>query len=121
MAKARIARMLSKANPASIVYHSREENEPRKLTLAEKVHLIHGAPKWKRGSDEKVMVHWRKLAGAMTQGVTNIMRGRTAGAAGISMAKVPGKALSQQVVNPNRTLKSSLNVTAPKAPSVPRT
>lgn len=115
MAKGRIARMLSKANPASIVYHSREENEPRKLTLAEKVHLIHGAPKWKRGSDEKVMVHWRKLAGAMTQGVTNIM------APGISMAKVPGKALSQQVVNPNRTLKSSLNVTAPKAPSTPRT
>jgi hypothetical protein len=114
MSKARIAKILARTRPTSAVYHSQKDDEPRKLTLAEKIHLIHGAPKWKSGSDD-VMSHWRKLAGAMTQGVTNIMRGRAAGSAGVSMSKIPGKALSSQTTNPNRSIKSALNVVAPRA------
>ena len=111
MAKSRIAKMLARARPSSMAYHSQKEEDQRKLTLAEKVHIIHGSPRWKSAS------LWSKLAGAMT-GVTNIARGRAAGAAGVSMATVPGKALSTQAVNPNRSLRSAISASAPKSPTV---
>lgn len=108
--------MVARSKPASMVYHSRKKDEgPREMTLSEKMKWIQAG--YKVSSDEALQEHWRKLAGAMAQGVTNIMRGRAAGAAGVSMAKVPGKALSSQAINPNRSIKSAITATAPKAPT----
>lgn len=116
-----IAKVLSRVRPVSLAFHTRDQKESRKLTLAEKVHMIHGAPAWKTASED-LRDHWRKLAAGMAQGVTDIFRGRKAGVAGISMAKVPGKSIQQQAANPNKPVGRSVirapKVVAPKAPSI---